>query len=85
MTPDEDTVSREHIHHVLAEEGSKAIDRPAFLTGWTVVCEWQDSNGERWLSKSYSDSLARWHADGMLHEALYGNWPEDDEDDDPLI
>jgi hypothetical protein len=55
------------------------VDRPAVLTGWAPVMEWQDDQGERFLSKGHDNSKASWEAAGMWHEALYGDWPKDDE------
>ena len=68
--------SREAIHEAIQKHmptGDNAV-----LTGWAVVAEWMDHDGERWLSKGHSASLAAWTANGMWHEAIYGVWPHGD-------
>lgn len=49
----------------------------AMLTGWVVISEWMDASGQRWLSKGHAASKAPWEANGMMHEALYGDWPRE--------
>lgn len=75
---------RDRIHEVLQELGPEGIDRHAVLVGWVIVTDWMDEDGDRWLSKGHSASIPTWTAEGMHHEALYGNWPSgaSDSDDD---
>ena len=68
---------RDAIHEALQEHMPRGQD--AVLTGWVVVAEWIDHDGERWLSKGHAASTSAWTAAGMLHEALHGKWPEDEE------
>jgi hypothetical protein len=49
------------------------------LTGWVLVAEWMDHQGERWLSKGHAASTPAWAAKGMHHEALFGEWPAEDD------
>ena len=49
------------------------------LTGWVVVAEWMDPNGETWLSGLKDQNTSIWKRDGMLHHVLYGDM-EGDED-----
>jgi len=76
---DKSDPSRDRIHEVLQEvgvlNGHEDEDRRALLTGWVVVTEWIDEDGETWLSKAHSASVLHWAANGMHHEALYGDWP----------
>jgi hypothetical protein len=51
-------------------------DAGAILTGWVVVQEWMNPNGEKSLVRGWDHSLTRWSANGMMHEALYGDWSE---------
>jgi hypothetical protein len=51
----------------------------AILTGWIVIAEWMDKDGERWLSQCRSASTPSWTARGMMHEVLHGEWPEREE------
>lgn len=69
---------REALHEFL--QNDLASERPAVLTGWVVVAEWMDDDGEKWLSRAHSASLTEWHANGLHHEALYGDWPIDEEE-----
>jgi len=74
---------RDAIHAALQENGTVSTDdRAAILVNWVVVTEWMDENGGRWLAKCHSASMPHWHAQGLHHEALYGNWPDADEADD---
>lgn len=69
---------RDAIHAAIQEQAPRGED--AILTGWVLVAEWMDHQGERWLSKGASASLAQWSARGLHHEALHGNWPAEPED-----
>lgn len=81
---DESDDRREAITDLLQQQGPPKnddvdIDAPnpegsAICTGWVLVAEWMDETGERWISKGHAPSKAKWEADGMLHEALYGDW-----------
>ncbi len=75
---DDSDPRRDALHDFLQQQGPVDIDRPAILTGWVVVAEWMDDGGKRWLSRGWSSSKAKWDADGMMHEALYGSWDQDD-------
>jgi hypothetical protein len=73
---------RELIHRTLQEAGPiNSEDKAAVLTGWAVVAEWMDEDGERWLTKSHAATVPCWTASGYHHEALYGDWPTTDPDD----
>ena len=66
---------RDAIHEAIQKHAPRGQD--AILTGWVLVAEWIDHEGERWLSKAHAASTANWTARGMHHEALYGDWPAD--------
>lgn len=71
---------RDAIHEFLQEAGPPEESIPgALLTGWTIVTEWMDTKGNKWLTKGHSASLTNWNADGFHHEALYGNWEKTNE------
>lgn len=70
---------RDAIHEALQANSLAALDRGGVLTGWVVVMEWMDEQGERWISKAHSSTLTHWSAHGFHHEALYGDWPRDAE------
>ncbi len=73
---------RDRIQEVLQEVGPISTpDRAAVLTGWAVVTEWMDESGEKWIAKTSSDSITSWQAGGLYHEALYGDWPGEEEDE----
>lgn len=71
---------REGIHEAI--QANQPRGRDAILTGWALVAEWMDHDGERWLTKGHSPSVAGWAANGMHHEALYGDWPHPEGDGD---
>jgi hypothetical protein len=70
--------SREAIHDAIQEHGRMGVDDGAVLTGWTLVAEWMTPDGERWLSKAHGAHTTSWAAKGMMHEALFGQWPDND-------
>jgi hypothetical protein len=65
---------RDAIHAAIQEHAPRGED--AVLTGWALVAEWMDHEGERWLTKAHAAATAQWAARGMHHEAIYGGWPE---------
>lgn len=68
---------RDAIQETLQTLGRPGGDGSALLVGWALVTEWMDERGERWLTKAHSASVTHWAANGMHHEALYGDWPGD--------
>lgn len=52
-----------------------AIADGALLTGYILVAEWVDPDGQRWLSRGASTGTTSWQRAGWLHEALH-NWPD---------
>jgi hypothetical protein len=81
---DDSDERRDAIHALLQEQGPAGVERNAVLVGWAIVSDWMDDEGERWLTKAHSANIAAWHATGLHHEALYGDWPSrDDEDAEP--
>lgn len=86
---DESDPRRDAIHERIQELGPPDMEKHAVLVGWVIVCDWMDEDGERWLSKGqrwlskgHSSSIPTWTAEGMHHEALYGDWPSACEDDE---
>jgi hypothetical protein len=71
---DDSDPAREAIHAAIQEHAPRGED--AVLTGWALVAEWMDHDGERWLSRAHSATIPAWTAKGMHHEVLYGDWPE---------
>jgi hypothetical protein len=69
--------ARDAIHAAIQQHAPKGSE--AVLTGWALVAEWMDHDGERWLSRAHSSSLPKWAANGMYHEAIYGDWPDPDD------
>lgn len=77
--PDLSDPSRDAIHEAI--QGHMPMGKEAVLTGWVIVAEWMDHEGERWLSKGRAASTPAWTANGMHHEAIHGGWPDNDESD----
>jgi hypothetical protein len=72
--PDMSDPKRDAIYEVIAKNGTSLPG--AVLTGWVVVAEWMDVDGEQWLSTARCASTTNWAGNGMLHEVLYGDWPD---------
>lgn len=56
------------------------------LIGWTVVAEWMDGEGKRWLSglsgsNGGEDDPPIWQTQGYLYNALHEGFPGDAEED----
>jgi hypothetical protein len=77
MSHDSDP-ARDAIHDAI--QAHAPIGQQAVLTGWALVAEWMDHDGERWLSRAHAASTPKWTAEGMWHEALHGSWPDDPQD-----
>jgi hypothetical protein len=70
---DESDPYRDKLHTALQDIGPS--DRPgALLTGWALVTQWVDTDGETYLARVHSETIPTWTANGMWHEALYGDW-----------
>lgn len=52
----------------------------AILTKWIAVAEWATPDGTRWLSRLSPEETTSWDRSGMLHDALNGTWPDDEND-----
>lgn len=71
---DDSDAWRDAIHAAIQDNAP--LGREAALTGWVLVSEWMDHDGERWISLGHAASKAKWEADGMLFQALHGDWPD---------
>jgi hypothetical protein len=82
MTPDADVDPRDAIDEAIRANVAGVTDRGAVVTGWAMVVELMDEDGRRWLARAHAETTPPWAASGMHHEALYGAWPEDDDEDE---
>jgi hypothetical protein len=48
------------------------------LTQWALVAEWTAADGTRTLTRAGSPGSATWATCGLWHEALYGDWPDEE-------
>lgn len=80
---DDSDPRRDALHEFLQEQGppppdaddpDRTIADGAVLTGWVLIAEWMDPEGERWLVRGHAAGKTRWEAVGMAHEFLYGDW-----------
>jgi hypothetical protein len=74
---------REAIHDAIQQNARMGAEDGAVLTGWALVAEWMDADGERWLTKGHAAHTTSWGANGMYHEALFGEWPGSGEEPSP--
>lgn len=74
------------LHGQIERTIGQQFEEPAILLGYVVVSEWADGSGRSRLLFNCSDqagnSLPSWRYNGMLHEALYGDWDDPDADDE---
>ncbi len=61
--------------------GPRGADAP-LLVGWVLVAEFADLDGRRILARFGSETLTDWQRDGYLHNALFGPWNAEDDDED---
>ena len=54
-------------------------DAGSILTGWVVVQEWMAPDGHKFLTRGWDHAIPSWTAKGMIHEVLYGDWPDGEE------
>jgi hypothetical protein len=47
------------------------------LSGWVLMAEWQETDGQKLLTRLVGDRCSAWQIKGFLHEGLYTAWPED--------
>jgi hypothetical protein len=68
------------IHEALERAKPRAIQGlTSVLTGWVVVAEYMDADGDKWLSRFQSEGMTTWSRAGLLHEGLQGStWDADD-------
>ncbi len=78
---DDSDPDRDSIHEAL-QKNSPQGKAGSLLTGWVVVTEWMDADGDKVLAKAHSANIAQWAANGYHFEALHGVWPPDEEDDE---
>lgn len=87
----EKPVARERMAAFLQDEEAEGVvfdddsgAGRALLLGFTVISEWSDENGARWLSRLVGAgdgrNLPEWQVQGYLHNALHGTWEEDSTD-----
>jgi hypothetical protein len=68
---DDSDPERNAIHDAIAASGPPG----AVLTGWALVAEWMDDEGNRLLGKARAAETTPWNAKGMLHTMLFENTP----------
>jgi hypothetical protein len=68
---------REIIEGAIGSTGPQALHGEGMLTGWVLVAEWMDTQGERWLSKFASEGSTQWQIQGYMHHSLYESWDDD--------
>ena len=75
--------TRQNIHEAIQAsrcENDK-LDQ-SVLVGWVVIAEWVGSDGTRSLVRmsgtAGGSQPAPWQTRGYLHEALFGQWKQDE-------
>jgi hypothetical protein len=78
--PDRSDARRDRIHALLQELGPSSEGyEGALLTGWVVLSSWVDTDGETWLAMGHAAETPRWTAKGMMHEALFAEYEDEDD------
>ena len=50
----------------------------AVLVGYALVAEWEESSGERLLTRLVGDGGNPWQAKGYFYDGLTTNWPSNE-------
>lgn len=67
--------------------GPETFPDGAVLTGFVLVIEWVDTDGERWLQREHPPESTVWQRLGLLEAAAaaerhsMGNWPTSGDDE----
>jgi hypothetical protein len=69
-------VSSTDLHAAIA-----GVEPGSVLTGFVLVAEWIDPNGEQVLTRHTSDDATPWQVDGWLSEGMR-DWEDDDDGED---
>ncbi len=77
---DDSDPDRDAIHEAL-QKNSPQSRAGSLLTGWVLVTEWMDADGDKTLAKAHSANVASWAANGYHFEALHGAWPDEEDDE----
>ena len=80
LTPEEEALEKAIVEFERNSEGYGAI-----ITGWVVIAEFIDTNGDPQLSAYARSGMPYWRIDGLIEAAptaiVYADWEEIDEDD----
>jgi hypothetical protein len=73
MRWDESDPERNALHEAIAVNASHVQEESggAILTGWVVISEWMDKDGERYLAFCRAASTSAWGARGMAADFIH--------------
>lgn len=83
LTPEQEA-AREVVHGALRDtaetlgpQGQGGMAGPWLLSEWVLVCSWTHAeSGEATLTRLGVNGGLAHHRNGLLHEALYGDWSD---------
>ena len=83
-TPDPDQASQSPIDRVLSHVTEGVIDGPALCTGWVLISEWMDENGDYYTHVATDSHNPPWRHHGLVTYAAETGLDvyEDDYEDD---
>lgn len=63
---------RDALHEAIAANSAHVQEEAggAVLTGWVIVSEWMDRDGDRYLAHCRSESTTAWAMRGMLGDVI---------------
>ncbi len=82
MDPADQPPASPTIEHVLAEIQKGAFEGEAICTGWVIVSEWMDADGEYWTHVSRDDRNPPWRHQGLLAYVLDEEITVDEDEDE---
>ena len=78
LTPEEEK-ARDSFHRLFQQFADTVFESEGIIvTEWVLVIAALDSEGSGQVARLVSQDLVTWKRAGLLHDALYGNWSNDD-------
>lgn len=69
---------RTKLKSLLDEYGKSISSDGVFVTGYAIVAEFFDGNGDYWSTTVYEDKVPVWHITGLMQHALENDFGQEE-------
>lgn len=69
---------RMKLKSLLDEYGKSINSDGVFVTGYAIVAEFFDGNGDYWSTTIYEDKVPVWHITGLMQHALENDFGQEE-------